>query len=175
MREADMYVGDRARDYIKRRNEMLSSYDPEWVKRYARKIHGVNYYDEFEAYGENMDLRYRGELGQVLDFAMIDGSMSEFAPFTQAQFQDYLEKEYIPEAKAVYGRTVEWFATALRTHAPYIYEEIVQAGGFPEGAEYIGADEQFRKFEVRDAEGQGVCIVYYDPSAQVFDVVWMGV
>ena len=62
---------------------------------------------------------------------------------------------------------------ATNTH--YIYEEIISMGGVIETAQYEGAEDKYRIFRITDEEGNPVCLVYYDPSAQVFDVVWMGV
>ena len=169
----DMIVGERAHALKRRMDEMLDTYGEDFIEEYARKVRARNAFDADIALGRDMRPVFRGQLADVMLDAMIAGDMSEFSPFTKEQMRSYVDDVYLPEAKRVYSQSVDWFATNLRAHAPDIAQMIEEAGGNLSSATYNGAEDNYRIFEIYDNSGMSICLVYYDYSAQAFDVDWL--
>ena len=169
----DMIVGERAHALKKRLDEALDTYGEEFIEEYARKVRAKNVFDADIALGRDMRPVFRGQLADVMLDAMIAGDMSEFSPFTKEEMRHYVDDYYVPQIKRVYAMSVDWFATNLRAHAPHIAQAIEEAGGNLSSATYNGSEDNYRIFVVYDNGGDEVCEVYYDPSAQAFDVNWL--
>lgn len=166
----EMYVGERAKAMKERWSRMMDTYGDDFIEEYARKTRARNAFDAEIALGADMKVVYRNSLADIMLHELALNPALEHNPFTKEEFRDYIDNVYLPEAKRIYAMSVNWFANNLRAHAPQIAQMIEEAGGILDTASYNGAEDNYRIFAVYDNEGNMVCEVYYDPSAQAFDV-----